>query len=162
MTALVLTYLALVLSVLALVAAIMALLRAGRAKMMATPTPEMKRLAQRLAEPEGEQLLAQLVSQAQSQEGRLRQLESLTDTLGRQLRGAVQKVGLQRFNAEEGLGGNLSFALVLLDSRNHGLMLTSIYSLHSCRVFVRGIVSGKTDHPLMPEEEEALRQALQG
>ena len=84
-----------------------------------------------------------------------------TVTLGAQLtRGAVQRVGLERFNSEKGLGGNLSFALVMLDARNHGICLTSIHSLEACRIFLRGIVSGKTDMPLMPEEEAALQQAL--
>ena len=156
----VLAWLAVVLSALALAAALVALLQASRARVMATPTPEMKRLGQRLAEPEGERLLAALVAQVQGQEGRLRELESATDLIRNQLRGAVQKVGLERFNAEERLGGNLSFALALLDSRNHGFMLTSIHSLHSGRLFVRGIISGKTDLPLMPEEQEALQQAL--
>ncbi|NPV48365.1 MAG: DUF4446 family protein [Armatimonadetes bacterium] len=155
-------WLPLVVSSLALVLAVLAAVLALRAYRMSTPTPAMRRLQERLAGPGGEQLLAELQSQLVSHGQRLLEVESRTEQLGNQLRGAVQKVGLERFNAHEGLGGNLSFALVMLDARNHGVCLTSIYSLEGCRIFLRGIVSGKTDHPLLPEEQTALDQALRG
>ncbi|MBU0607725.1 MAG: DUF4446 family protein [Armatimonadetes bacterium] len=150
------------LSVVALVVAGLAYWQARQAKALATPTPEMQRLEAHLAGPEGGQLLAQLLSQAQAQEGRLRELEAAREQIRNQLRGAVQRVGLKRFNAEEGVGGNLSFALALLDARNHGMMITSMYSLQSCRVFLRGIVNGKAEMPLTEEEQEALEMALGG
>lgn len=155
-----LTWLPLALSVLALIGAMVALWTALRAKTMATPTAAMRRLQEKLSGPEGEQLLSELLSQVGAQEARVRELESLGSQLQNQLRGAVQRVGLERFNSEKGLGGNLSFALVMLDARNHGVCLTSIHSLESCRIFLRGIVGGKTDLPLLPEEEVALQQAL--
>lgn len=158
----VLLWLPVILSLLALAAALGALWLARRATTLATPSPQMQALARRLAEPEGEQLLAMLLSQVQTQEGRLRELEAARDAISRQLLGAVQKIGLKRFNAEEGVGGNLSFALVLLDGRNHGLMITSLYTLESTRVFLRGIINGRTELPLTAEEQEALQQALQG
>lgn len=157
-----LTWLPVVISVAALVVAFVAYRQAQRARTLATPTPEMQRLAAELAQPQGEQLLAQLLSQAQAQEGRLRDLETAREQIRGQLRGAVQRVGLKRFNSEEGVGGNLSFALALLDGRNHGMMITSMYSLQSCRIFLRGIVNGQTDMPLTDEEREALQQALEG
>ncbi len=156
-----LLWLPLILSLVALAAALGALWLARRAKILATPSPEMQALAQRLAEPAGEQLLATLLSQVQAHEGRLRDLEAARDAISRQLLGAVQKIGLKRFNADEGVGGNLSFALVLLDGRNHGLMITSLYTLESTRVFLRGIINGRTELPLTAEEQEALQQALQ-
>lgn len=156
----ILQWLPLAVSSVALIAAGIAAWLANRARVMATPTPEMRRLAQTLARPEGEQLLAQLLSQIEAQEGRLRELESAREQIRAQLKGTVQKIGLRRFNSETGLGGNLSFALVMLDARNHGLMLTSIHSLESNRTFLRAIINGGTDLPMMPEEQEALAQAL--
>jgi hypothetical protein len=155
-----LQWLPLAISGLALVAAAVAIWLASRAKVMATPTTEMRRLAQTLAQPEGEQLLARLLSQVEGQEQRVRELESAREQIRAQLKGAVQKIGLRRFNSETGLGGNLSFALVMLDARNHGLMITSIHTLESARIFLRAIINGETDLPMMPEEQEALAQAL--
>jgi len=153
-------WLPLAVSGLALALAAVALWMANRARAMATPTPEMRRLAETLAQPEGQQLLAQLLAQVQTQEGRVRELESAREQIKAQLKGAVQKIGLRRFNSETGLGGNLSFALVMLDARNHGLMLTSLHSLERSRIFLRAIINGGTDLPMMPEEQEALAQAL--
>ena len=34
------------------------------------------------------------------------------------------------------------------------------YTLRECRIYVRGIIGGKAQHHLMPEEAEALQQAL--
>lgn len=156
----VLNWLPLALSALALIGAGIAVWMAQSAKVMATPTPEMRRLAQRLVEPEGAQLLATLLAQVQAQETRLRDLDAVSETLKSQLRNAVQKIGLQRFNSDEAMGGNLSFALAMLDSRNHGLMLTAIHSLESGRIFLRSIINGQSEMPLMPEEQTALQQAL--
>jgi hypothetical protein len=157
-----LTWLPLGLSLVTLGVAAYAVLQARQAKTLATPTTEMQRLAAEVAQPEGAHLLAQLVGQAQAQEGRLRSLESTREQIRNQLRGAVQRVGLKRFNSEEGVGGNLSFALALLDERTHGFMITSLYSLQSCRVYVRGIVGGQAELPLTEEEQEALEMAVKG
>lgn len=156
----VLEWLPLAVSVVALLVAAWALWQANRARVMATPTREMRRLAESLAAPQGAELLGQLLAQVQGHEGRVRELESAREQIKAQLKGAVQKIGLRRFNSETGLGGNLSFALVMLDARNHGLMLTSIHSLESGRIFLRAIINGGTDLPMMPEEQEALAQAL--
>lgn len=155
-----LQWLPLAVSGLAVALAGVAVWMANRARIMATPTPEMRRLAEGLSKPEGAQMLAQLLSQVQTQEGRLRELESVSEQIKAQLKGAVQKIGLRRFNSETGLGGNLSFSLVMLDARNHGLMLTSLHSLERSRIFLRAIINGATDLPMMPEEQEALAQAL--
>jgi hypothetical protein len=155
-------WLPLVLSSLALVLGVAAILTALRTRAAATPTPAMRRLQEKLSGPEGEQLLAELAAEVQAHAARLREAESLASQLSNQLRSTVQKVGLERFNAEKGLGGNLSFALVMLDARNHGFCLTSIHNLESGRIFLRGVVSGKTELPLLPEEEVALQQALNG
>ena len=155
-------WLPLVLSSLALVLGLAAMLTALRARAAIAPTPAMRRLQEKLSGPEGEQLLAELATEVQAHAARLREAESLASQLSNQLRSAVQKVGLERFNAEKGLGGNLSFVLVMLDARNHGFCLTSIHNLESGRIFLRGIVSGKTELPLLPEEDTALQQALKG
>lgn len=151
----------LVLSLVAVMIAGGALAMALSARRLARPSADMRRLAEELARLPAQELLARLLSLTEAHESRLQALDSATDDLSQHLRGTVQRIGLTRFNAEEGLGGNLSFALVMLDGRKHGFCLTSIHSLSTCRLFIRGIVNGKTDLPLNPEEQEALAQALQ-
>lgn len=144
----------------ALIVSLVALWLSRRACALATPTPQMRRLGQRLAETDNEELLAAINQQVESHEQHLREISQTLEKIHLQLRGAVQRIGLQRFNSDEKIGGELSFALAMLDSRNHGFILTSLYSLEGARIFVRGIISGETDHPLLPEEQAALTQAL--
>jgi|LSQX01.3.fsa_nt_gb hypothetical protein len=151
----------LALSLVALLLAAIALVVALRARRLAQPSPEMVQLADELSRLPASELLALLLSRYQAHEGRLQALEEAAGDLTQRLRSTVQRIGLTRFNSEEGLGGNLSFALVMLDGRKHGFCITSLYSLTTGRLFVRGIINGKTDLPLNPEEQEALNQALQ-
>lgn len=148
-------------SLVAVLLAAGALAAALSAQRLARPSAEMRRLVGELTRLPANELLARLLSLSEAHESRLQALDGATDDLSQRLQGTVQRIGLSRFNAEEGMGGNLSFALVMLDGRKHGFCLTSIHSLSTCRLFVRGIINGKTDLPLNPEEQEALAQALQ-
>src|SRR3984885_3986975 len=58
------------------------------------------------------------------------ELEKYLKLAETRLRGAVQGVGLVRFNPFEGKGqgGNQSFALALLDEHHHGVVFSTLYS----------------------------------
>ena len=72
---------------------------------------------------------------------------------------AVSHVGLCRFDAFVDTGGGQSFALALIDDDGDGVILTSLHSRQTTRVFVKDIRGGVADAPLSAEEEEALREA---
>ena len=46
-------------------------------------------------------------------------------SINRNIRASFQKLGLVRYNAFQGMGGNLSFAIALLDYTNSGFVLNS-------------------------------------
>lgn len=72
---------------------------------------------------------------------------------------AISHVGLVRFDAFEDTGGGQSFALALIDEDGDGVILTSLHSRQTTRVFVKDIRGGVADAPLSGEEERALREA---
>ena len=72
---------------------------------------------------------------------------------------AISHVGLVRFDAFEDTGGGQSFALALIDDDGDGVILTSLHSRQTTRVFVKDIRGGVADAPLSGEEERALREA---
>lgn len=72
---------------------------------------------------------------------------------------AISHVGLVRFDAFEDTGGGQSFALALIDDEGDGVVLTSLHSRQTTRVFIKDIRGGVADAPLSGEEERALRQA---
>jgi len=79
----------------------------------------------------------------------------------RRVAGAVQHVGVVRFDAFRDLGGLLSFAVALLDDRGNGLVFSSIYGRSESRTYAKPIIERSSSYELSPEEREAIRLALQ-
>lgn len=72
---------------------------------------------------------------------------------------AISHVGLVRFDAFDDTGGGQSFALALIDDDGDGVILTSLHSRQTTRVFIKDIRGGIADAPLSEEEQRALREA---
>lgn len=77
-----------------------------------------------------------------------------------QVKAGYQKTGLVKYNAFKGMGGNLSFAIALLDDNNTGFILNSVHSREGCYLYMKDVIEGKTEVLLGSEEKEALEQAL--
>jgi len=58
------------------------------------------------------------------------------------------------------MGGNLSFAMAILDYTNSGFVLNSVHSREGCYVYIKEVERGETDVLLGSEEKDALEQAL--
>lgn len=74
-------------------------------------------------------------------------------------RKAIQRVGVVRFNPFADTGGDQSFALALLDAGGSGIVISSLFSRNSTRVFAKAIVDGKSTYLLTDEEQDAIDQA---
>ena len=81
-------------------------------------------------------------------------------TLSRNFRASFQKFGMVKYNAFQGMGGNLSFVFALLDYTNTGFVLNCIHSREGCYIYMKEVDCGQTDVVLGNEEQEALEQAL--
>ena len=81
-------------------------------------------------------------------------------SINRNIRASFQKLGLVRYNAFQGMGGNLSFAIALLDYTNSGFVLNSVHSREGCYMYLKRVDRGQTEVLLGSEEKEALEQAL--
>ncbi len=75
-------------------------------------------------------------------------------------RASFQKYGIVKYNAFKGMGGNLSFALAMLDYTNSGFVINSVHSREGCFLYLKEIDRGETEIELGSEEREALEQAL--
>ena len=74
---------------------------------------------------------------------------------------SLHKVGMVRFNPFNDIGGDQSFAIALLNGKNNGLIISSLYTKDGARVFSKAIKAGKMEkHPLTEEEEMAIKIAL--
>ena len=67
---------------------------------------------------------------------------------------------MKRYDAFEGMGGELSFVLVLLDENNDGYLLNSVQGRDSAHMYSKNIENGVCRQRLAPEEEQALKETL--
>ena len=71
-----------------------------------------------------------------------------------------QKIGMIKYDAFKEMGGNLSFALTLLDENNNGFIINSIHSREGCYTYIKEIVKGESYILLGEEEKQALALAI--
>lgn len=91
--------------------------------------------------------------------GRVNRLQQQQDDCNLQLQRALQHVGVVRFNAFHDMGGDLSFAIALLDGRENGVVLSSLFGRSDSRIYAKPIESGQSAYLLTTEEKEAVRLA---
>ncbi|PIP27795.1 MAG: hypothetical protein COX29_04620 [Candidatus Moranbacteria bacterium CG23_combo_of_CG06-09_8_20_14_all_35_22] len=71
------------------------------------------------------------------------------------------KFGLIRFNPFKDVGGDQSFSLALLNGKNDGIVLSSLFTREGTRIYSKTIISGLSEkYPLTDEEKEAIKKAL--
>ena len=78
------------------------------------------------------------------------------------LDGAIAHRALVRYDAYGELSGHQSTTLALLDASRNGVVLSSIVNRESARMYCKQVVDGAGEYELSPEEEEAIRLALEG
>lgn len=71
-----------------------------------------------------------------------------------------QRIGIVRFNPFDDTGGTQSFTMALLDGRDNGMVITSLYARNSNRWYVKEIAQGVgMDVALSKEEQAAIKKA---
>lgn len=95
-------------------------------------------------------------------EGVAERLEQRMSAAEEGLAGAVAHRALVRYDAYGELAGKQSISLALLDARRNGVVLSSIAHRDTARLYCKPVTAGEGQQPLSPEEQEAVRLALQG
>ncbi len=88
---------------------------------------------------------------------KLRQENARIDAL---LQTAVTRVGVVRFSAFKDMGSDLSYAVALLDAKNNGVVLSSIFAREDSRSYVKPIENGHSSYTLTAEEQQAVKDAI--
>jgi len=68
-------------------------------------------------------------------------------------RECYQKIGILKYDAFDGMGGKLSFALCILNYRNSGYIINSIHSREVTFNYIRIVENGQTEQVLSRERE---------
>jgi len=107
------------------------------------------------------ELLSMYVEQMSLAASKADQLAESSEQMERQLRGSIQRLGLIRFNAFEGTGGEQSFALALLDAQGDGVVVSSLQGRADTRLYAKPVQKWDSTYTLSVEEKEAIGQAYQ-
>jgi hypothetical protein len=88
--------------------------------------------------------------------GTVADLADRTAILEKTLRGAVQHVGLVRYNPFEDTGGDQSFSLALLNDAGDGIVISSLFARERTRVYAKPVTDRRSTYHLSDEEEQAI------
>jgi hypothetical protein len=89
-------------------------------------------------------------------------LDQRMATAEHRLDGAIAYRSLVRYDAYGEMSGRQSTSIALLDSTRSGVVLSSINHRDQARLYAKQVVGGRGELELSPEEDEAVRLALEG
>lgn len=103
--------------------------------------------------------LLPLVRQLEGHEARLSQTESGLRTIHAKMPHVLRRVGIVRYNAFEGVGGDQSFSIAMVDGEGHGAVLTGLHSGDEVRVYAKPLENWRSSYSLSADEQRALGEA---
>ncbi len=89
-------------------------------------------------------------------------LDERMATAEQRLDGAVAYRSLVRYDAYGEMSGRQSTSIALLDATRSGVVLSSINHRDQARLYAKQVFGGRGELELSPEEDEAIRLALEG
>ncbi|MEK7521829.1 MAG: DUF4446 family protein [Patescibacteria group bacterium] len=104
-------------------------------------------------------ILKSILDCAKTNESKIDLVDKKLDALEKRVEGHIQKLGVVRFNPYGDTGGNQSFAVALLNSKNTGMVILSLHGREGTRVYTKTVVNGKSAQDLSYEEKQAIEQA---
>ncbi len=107
-----------------------------------------------------EGVLAEQIKRLRESREDIKDIREFTFYLEKMAISGLQKISVSRFNSFQDTRGNQSFSICLLDAKNSGVILSSLFTRDGNRVFAKNIINGKPEHPLIKEEEKTLKEAV--
>ncbi len=105
-------------------------------------------------------VLEKMLKDFEEDKTRIDQLIEETGKMKKEVLHDIQKIGLVRFNPFAETGGDQSFCLSVLDGEDSGLVLSSLHSRDTTRVYAKPVKKGKaTGYQLSDEEKRAIKDA---
>jgi hypothetical protein len=77
------------------------------------------------------------------------------------LDGAIAHTSLVRYDAYNEMSGRQSTTLAMLDEGRNGIVISTIHHRDTARMYVKRVIDGTGELELSPEENEAIRLALE-
>jgi 4-amino-4-deoxy-L-arabinose transferase-like glycosyltransferase len=103
-----------------------------------------------------ETVLDQHLAQVRQAVEKVHEVDLLARDLQRAGQHHVQHSGMVRFSPFNHTGGDHSFALALADAQGYGVVLSSLHSRDSTRVYAKPLAEWESSYPLTEEEQQAI------
>ncbi len=103
--------------------------------------------------------LKEVLANFKDLEEKIRKAQKEIEELKKEQKFSVQKVGVVRFNPFSEVGSDQSFSIALLNERNDGVVITSLYTRQENRVYGKPIKKGQSEYTLSEEERQAIEKA---
>ncbi|MCR4440584.1 MAG: DUF4446 family protein [Peptococcaceae bacterium] len=107
-----------------------------------------------------EQIVLENANILENLQKKLAGIETQLKEVERLNRRSIHNVSLLRFNAFHDMGGDLSFALALLNHDGDGVVISSIYGRDDARTYAKPVKGGKSTYHFSQEEEKVIALAL--
>lgn len=107
-----------------------------------------------------EELILMQMDEVRDLKAEDRAMKEVLRGMKKSLRLSYQKFGMVKYNAFQGMGGNLSFAFAMLNEMNSGFVINAVHSRDGCYLYLKDVEQGETEVLLGAEEKEALERAL--
>lgn len=101
-------------------------------------------------------ILEDILANTNQQKESLVKLEKRCDQNEKKSLKYLQKIGFLRFNPFSDTGGDQSFILSLLDAEENGILLSSLHSRGSTRLYAKAIKKGEGDNISLSKEEKEV------
>lgn len=120
----------------------------------------LRKLTQGVTKKDLKTLLEKILKDFDKQSTEVDKLVKTAEDLKKNNLYNIQKVGLVRYNPFAETGGDQSFCLSLLDGNDSGLVISSLHSRDTTRIYAKSIKKGKPEgYELSAEEKQAISKA---
>jgi len=119
-----------------------------------------QKLTKGVAKKDLRSILEKLLQDLKQDSKRIDQLIKETGKIKKESVYDIQKIGLVRFNPFAETGGDQSFCLAILDGEDSGLVISSLHSRETTRLYAKPVRKGKAaGYELSAEEKRAIKKA---
>ncbi len=107
-----------------------------------------------------QEVLAALLARQETNTSDIQKLKKLLTDVALDGQLHLQRIGIVRFNPFSDTGGSQSFTIAILDGKDNGIIMTSLYARTGNRWYIKHIKAGScADVELSKEEQSAIKKA---
>jgi hypothetical protein len=90
----------------------------------------------------------------------IKENDNRVEGFSKEISNTLRNFSIKRYNAFDGVGGEQSFSLALLNDEGSGFIITGIHGRDDSRTYAKPVTEGRSKYNLTEEEKIVLSSAL--